>query len=665
MKRFWQKPLSAALALALTVGLVQGVVFPAKAVDADRPAATGVCGDANGDSTLNLKDLVRTLAEVNASALATTDALFTNWNYAVAEDADVIRDLLIQKDVLPTRDAAMIEDFECGRPAGWSFYAGPTTSVGVEGGNHSLVGAIADEGWLGFENASYSFTQTSALKVTIKQQNPVLLPADSFNIMTTGWKEPASATKIGDDYILTFDEPFTKISSFIIKITGEMGDVTVDNLMTCDPVDTKLADGMKGQAYTVVLPTAEEGTSFTVSYRLKGTDAWNEVVPVEEAYVFTPAEAGTYEVSFEGTKDGKVVYAAIMEFKAEDPDVIWDDLDNYSIGGAGVEKSELSGTPALAVNSGAGTWGYFENLNYNPGKAMDGIIVKMKSVNSTITASTVYLYYDSGKASYAATAQSLGNDEYLFTFGSAVNTVEKFSFEIKAGDTVFISYVKAYYEPQGAEDPVLTDGIKGEPYTVAVPTVEGGVYTVKYRLKGTETWTTFESGNYTFTPATAGTYEVSYLITKDDTTVYNRTLEFKVKDSNVVVDFEDGMPGVKYSGSNANETVVDDGTGNHVLQGQSSGTWMGFQGASIDMGKSVTKLKITITQTGANPVNLTTGMFWLVTDTSGSLYPASVEKNGNEYTLTFGTAFSVLKTFTVNITTDMGRVTFDNISIAD
>ena len=81
--------------------------------------------------------------------------------------------------------------------------------------------------------------------------------------------------------------------------------------------------------------------------------------------------------------------------------------------------------------------------------------------------------------------------------------------------------------------------------------------------------------------------------------------------------------------------------------------------------KSVTKLKITITQTGANPVDLTAGMFWLVTDTSGNLYPASVEKNGNEYTLTFGTAFSVLKTFTVNITTAMGRVTFDNISIAD
>jgi hypothetical protein len=52
-----------------------------------------------------------------------------------------------------------------------------------------------------------------------------------------------------------------------------------------------------------------------------------------------------------------------------------------------------------------------------------------------------------------------------------------------------------------------------------------------------------------------------------------------------------------------------------------------------------------------------------VTDTSGSLYPVSVEKNGNVYTLRFANGFTTLKTFTVQIQAAMGVVSIDDLTV--
>ena len=97
MKR-WKKLLSFALALVMIAGVAFNHLhyMKAEAAGTDRPAATGILGDANGDARLSVSDLVRVVVEQSdGSRLASTDALFTNGTKVTSDDIIKVRERIL------------------------------------------------------------------------------------------------------------------------------------------------------------------------------------------------------------------------------------------------------------------------------------------------------------------------------------------------------------------------------------------------------------------------------------------------------------------------------------------------------------------------------------------------------------------------------------------
>ncbi|MDD6199780.1 MAG: hypothetical protein PUB93_00730, partial [Firmicutes bacterium] len=139
-----------------------------------------------------------------------------------------------------------------------------------------------------------------------------------------------------------------------------------------------------------------------------------------------------------------------------------------------------------------------------------------------------------------------------------------------------------------------------------------------------------------------------------------------VKPEGVIEDFENGLPsGADFYAPNTFPRIEELENGNHVLAGQYSadGTaWHGISNANYDLGKSVNQIRLTFIQNGENPVTMAAGAFWFDTD-AGSLYPVELTVDGNVYTLTFDTSFSVIKTFAIEISNAMGLVYVDDLMI--
>ena len=92
-----KKLLSFALALAMIAGVTTSSGYFLKAEAAsDRPASTGIPGDANGDGRLSVSDLVRVVVELrDGTRLASADALFENGQAVTAEDIEEVRQRLL------------------------------------------------------------------------------------------------------------------------------------------------------------------------------------------------------------------------------------------------------------------------------------------------------------------------------------------------------------------------------------------------------------------------------------------------------------------------------------------------------------------------------------------------------------------------------------------
>ncbi len=94
----WKKLLSFALVVAMIAGVAVNNLDYLKAEAADRPAATGIPGDANGDGKLSVSDLVRIVVEQSdGSRLSSVDGLFDNGSGATAKDTAEVRRRLLYK----------------------------------------------------------------------------------------------------------------------------------------------------------------------------------------------------------------------------------------------------------------------------------------------------------------------------------------------------------------------------------------------------------------------------------------------------------------------------------------------------------------------------------------------------------------------------------------
>ena len=530
------------------------------------------------------------------------------------------REITVEKADEPEQpaDPNLLVDFENGLPEGSTFYPGPSASIAEIDGNHVLMGATGDGGWLGFQNANIALpTPSSKLCVTITMDNEVVLTTADFWLQTNGGDVyPTNVEKDGNTYTLTFGKNIEVLTTFTVQIKSTMGAVTLDDIRICteqtpeepvqpaEPVwDADLPNGKQNESYTVVLPTVDSVVTdvrFAVSYRLKDAADWTDMEAVEGVYSFVPTAEGIYEIRVRITgKVGQTDYTAeltreITVDKAEepaeptDPNVVIDfaggDTSKVASATATFEIVEMEGEKWLSVFSGAGDWFYINDLNYTADKNIVALEIVLK--DEGITAGRLYIYTDSG-AFYASGVTNEGN-VYRFTFDKTFTTLNRFSMEVMPGQHLQIKQVKVVLEE--TSEPV-------EP-----------------------------------------------------------------ADPNVLVDFENGLPegSTFYPGPSAS---IGEADGNHVLLGATGdGGWLGFQNANIALPTPSNKLCVTITMD--NEVVLTTADFWLQTN-GGDVYPTNVEKEGNVYTLTFAAAMETLKTFTVQIKSTMGAVTMDDIRICD
>ena len=560
MKRFWQKPLSLALALVMSAGLLQGISLPAQA-SAVRPAATGVAGDANGDGKLSVADLVRMMTEQNdGSKLSSPSALFGDWSNISELDTEMVRGLLIHEDVFPGRDSTMIEDFERGCPKGVSFYVGPEYTVTTKNGNHVLSGLYSN-GWFGIQGGSYDLGgSVNQLQVTVTRSanKDNSIPAGKFWIDTNvGGLYASAASKNGDVYTLTFPQSFSVLKTFTIGIDSSIGTMTIDNLRACrggivvtvpeQPV------GILNERYTVVLPTVSgvvEDITYALRYRPAGTVQWQSIAPVGGNFSFVPAAEGSYEVEcrIEGTVDGEPYsYVTMIPFCVGRG--IIDDFENGMPSGAKFYETTAStefttnknGSMVLSgryIGGDATAWIGLSNTNYDLGRTVNKLQITLTQDGKKTLLTKDDFWFVTDQGSLYPTAAERDGDIYTLTFNKKFEKITTFTVQItSAMGTVQLDDLRIYHNEVSISDPMLTDGVSGQTYSLPLPVISGKVsdvsYTVQYRVKGTDPWQTVApvNGEYLFTPETAGTYEIGYHVTvadEEETLTYHEIMNLVV-----------------------------------------------------------------------------------------------------------------------------------------
>ena len=141
----------------------------------------------------------------------------------------------------------------------------------------------------------------------------------------------------------------------------------------------------------------------------------------------------------------------------------------------------------------------------------------------------------------------------------------------------------------------------------------------------------------------------------------------QIKPNGVIEDFENGLPaGAEFYAPNTVPRVEKAANGSYVLAGQYSvegmTAWHGVINANYDLGQSVNQLQFTFVEAAATHVPLTASNIWFDTDVGG-LYPTEVSIDGNVYTVTFDQSFTLIKTFALEINSDMMIVWIDDLRI--
>ena len=601
--------------------------------------------------------------------------------------AEITAELLIKA---PSLDTDLIISFADGDI---SRVSSPTASFEiVESEDGKWLSVFSGAGdWVYLNNLKYT-VETPINTLLAELKSDAVITSDSIYLYTDAGNFYASNVVYENGlYRFTFDESFTQVDSIglLVNPSVPLGIKQIRGYKNPFCVtEPELTDGTAGESYTIPLPAVPEAASnvtYAVKYRVKNTAQWYSAAEVDGIYTFTPADAGDYQISYliTGTISGQtytwekildltVVPGKAPEVPEEDGNLIRDfangQTDNISSATASIEIVEQDGIKWLCASVEEGDWVYLENLDYSGEKPIKAIEVEMKT-GGTITAESVWLETSAGSF-YAVNVTNEG-DLFRFEFKNAFERVDKIGLLVDPNTTLLVKQVKVYVNPFELTDPQMPDGKAGQVYTIPLPTVPDTAvnvaYEIQYRLKGGEQWNTVTAvdGTYSFTPNSVGMYEVCYTVTGtvgDKNYTSSKTLQFRVADPYMIVDFENGLPEGSAYYSSICVPMIGQENGNSYLQGATGASdWLGFKDANCDLGGVVGKVKVTIMQ--ENAAELTKDDFWLVTDTAGSLYPSSVEKNGDVYTLTFDTTFTVIKTFAVQIKSGMGNVKMDELAL--
>jgi hypothetical protein len=380
-----------------------------------------------------------------------------------------------------------------------------------------------------------------------------------------------------------------------------------------------------------------------------------------------------YEVCYTVTGtvgDKNYTSSKTLEFRVADPYMIVDFENGLPEGSAYYSTicvpkiGQEHGNSYLQGATGASDWLGFKDANCDLGGVVGKVKVTIMQENAAeLTKDDFWLVTDTAGSLYPSSVEKNG-DVYTLTFDTTFTVIKTFAVQIKSGMGNVKMDELALCGPTQVADPVLSGGKIGQKYQVVLPSVQADEIVICYRVKAAADWITITpvDGTYSFTPEVAGGYEISYLLKADGQILYEKILEITAVDSDIITDFESGLPaGASYYSTICSPTIIEE-EGNHFLRGQTGARdWLGFQGANCALGETVTAIQVTIKQ--GTEVALTRNDFWLVTDTSGSLYPVSVEKNGNVYTLRFANGFTTLKTFIVQIQASMGVVSIDDLTV--
>ncbi|MDE5897419.1 MAG: hypothetical protein K2H43_06370, partial [Clostridia bacterium] len=233
----------------------------------------------------------------------------------------VVHGVSIQKSVTATAIAKgrnMVADFEDGDKSYIDF---KMTSGGIIEQDGSMwLRAVSGAGdWIYLNDLDFSIgAPMDTLILRLQSTGAVTAGGSGIIYVYTdqGNFFAESVRNEGDIYTFTFARAFNKLTCFsvgvdagvTIKIDYILAAAAEENpFVVTDPV---LADGVLGEEYAVALPGVPEGAAgvnYAVRYRLKGTEDWEEIVPVESIYKFTPRATGAYEISFvvTGMMEGK------------------------------------------------------------------------------------------------------------------------------------------------------------------------------------------------------------------------------------------------------------------------------------------------------------------------------------------------------------------------
>lgn len=581
-----------------------------------------------------------------------------------------------EEEERPPMAEGMIDDFEGGLPKGSDFYA-PNTLPRFESvdENTMLVGQYSVDGiaWLGIKDAYYQLgksVQKIQINLTQSAETPVAMkPADFWIDTDVGGLYPADLEVDGNVYTLTFAQPFTELRTFAIAINKDMGIVYLDDLRICKdafPVVVPVPhSGLVGVKYTVDLPTVPANAtdvSYTIKYRMEGAAAWNTIEPVDGSYAFTPDVEGTYELSYHvvGTVDGKqYTFDKIVNFrikaKSLDPKLVVDfadgDISNVSSATASFELIEKDGAKWVTVYSGAGDWVYLENLGYSAGEPIDALLIEMET-KAPIKPESVYVYTDEG--AFYPKEMTLEGGIYRFTFDKTFMTLDKIGIEVSPDTSLLIKQIRANTNPFAVQVPALISGTKGVKYSIALPTVPEKAtdvsYTVKYRVEGTETWTTVNpvDGSYMFTPDTQGIYEVSYQVTgtvDGKQYTFEKTVQLlikePIKDPELVIDFADGDVS-RVTSPTASFEVIDKDGAKWLSVYSGMGDWVYLKNLNYTNGSKIDAILAEM-ESGAK---VTADSIYIYTD-AGNFYASSVSMEDNMYKFTFSEPFTKLNEITM------------------
>ena len=145
MKSKGKKILFLSMAVCLVICCAWRTAISSKAIDScQRPTATGVQGDANGDGQFNISDLVRIKSEIAgvSGRLASQDACFVNGVCATEKDLTAVRHLLLDENyviisgeqmVRATTDTLVNIDISAAGGIDGGFEKGASGAVKVDG----------------------------------------------------------------------------------------------------------------------------------------------------------------------------------------------------------------------------------------------------------------------------------------------------------------------------------------------------------------------------------------------------------------------------------------------------------------------------------------------------------------------------------------------------